>query len=194
MRLRILPATLVLAVLTLSFKTGVIIQAFAQGAPEAAATVKPPAINNPMAEEPLLPLGLTVEELGILQTLAQRRAALEEREQALSQREAQIEIVDKRIADKLKELDALKREVEGLVRKYDAQEEKEIASMVKIYETMKPKDAARILEQIDFTVLVMLMERIKDRSSAPILSAMNDQVARKLTAELVRRRELKPPG
>ncbi|MSO71613.1 MAG: hypothetical protein EXQ88_06345 [Alphaproteobacteria bacterium] len=123
-----------------------------------------------------------------------RRAALDERQQALLQREAQIEIVDKRIADKLKELDTLKRDVEGLIRKYDAQEEKEIASMVKIYETMKPKDAARILEQIEFSVLVTLMERIKDRSSAPIISAMNDQVARRLTSELVRRRELKPPG
>jgi flagellar motility protein MotE (MotC chaperone) len=59
---------------------------------------------------------------------------------------------------------------------------------------MKRKDAARILEQMEFSILVTLMERIKEKSSAAILAVMNDQVARKLTAELVRRKELKPPA
>ena len=195
MRFRILPIVLALAALVLALKTGEIMDAFAQGAPAAPAPAAgAPPLAKQAADEPLLPLGLSVEELELLQSLAHRRAALDEREQTLLTREGRIEAAEKRITAKLSELDTLKRDIDGLIRKYDSQEEKELASLVKIYETMKPKDAARILDQVEFPVLVTLMERIKERSTAPILSAMNEQVARRLTSELARRRDLKPPG
>ena len=51
-------------------------------------------------------------------------------------------------------------------------------SLVKIYETMKAKDAARILGQIEMDVLLSIMERIKERSSAPVLAQMDADRAR----------------
>ena len=55
---------------------------------------------------------------------------------------------------------------------------------------MKPKDAARIFEQLDMVVLLDVIERMKERKSAPILAKMKPQRAKEITLELAQRRGL----
>ena len=58
---------------------------------------------------------------------------------------------------------------------------------------MKPKDAARIFEELDMEVLLEVIERMKERKTAPILAQMNPQRAKTVTLELAQRRELPLP-
>jgi len=58
---------------------------------------------------------------------------------------------------------------------------------------MKPKDAARIFEELDMEVLLEVVERMKERKTAPILAQMNPQRAKTVTLELAQRRELPVP-
>jgi len=58
---------------------------------------------------------------------------------------------------------------------------------------MKPKDAARIFEELDMAVLLDVIERMKERKSAPILAKMNPVRAKAITLELAQRRELPIP-
>ena len=57
---------------------------------------------------------------------------------------------------------------------------------------MKPKDAARIFEELDMAVLLDVIERMKERKTAPILAQMNPRRAKAITLELAQRRGL--PG
>jgi flagellar motility protein MotE (MotC chaperone) len=61
---------------------------------------------------------------------------------------------------------------------------------VKIYETMKPKDAAPIFEQLEMAILLDVIERMKEAKVAPIIAAMDPQKAKSLTTDLVKRRRL----
>jgi flagellar motility protein MotE (MotC chaperone) len=72
----------------------------------------------------------------------------------------------------------------------------QMASLVKIYETMKPKDAARIFDQLDFTVLVEVVSRMREMKSAPVLAAMDPEKAKLVTVALAALSEQKPgdPG
>jgi len=63
--------------------------------------------------------------------------------------------------------------VEQAISKYDEQETKRLDSLVKIYETMKPTEAAKIFEQMDLPTLVALAERMSTRKVAPVLAQMN---------------------
>ena len=74
------------------------------------------------------------------------------------------------------------------------QEEAELKSLVKIYETMKPKDAARILQDLDTRVLLSIMELMKERSSASVLAAMDAPTVRIITTQLARRKVIDPPN
>ena len=74
------------------------------------------------------------------------------------------------------------------------QEAAELESVVKIYETMKPKDAARILSELEMKVLLGIMEKMNGRRTAPILAAMPAARAREVTEELARRKAVNLTG
>lgn len=130
----------------------------------------------------------TEAELELLQKLSKRRDELVTREAELESRTRLLDAAESRLEVQIAELQELRKTIEGLVRKYDDQEQAEIESVVKIYETMKPKDAARILGELDMTTLLGIMERMNTRKTAPILAAMPPKRARAVTIELARQR------
>ena len=156
-----------------------------------------PAPEDTHAEDSSLPLPdllgaptFTPAEIEVLTELAKRRENLDGRERELGLREGLLQAAERRFDDKIVELQALRSEIEALVGQQDEEDEAELQSLVKIYETMKPKDAARILQELEMRVLLPIMERMKERSMAPVLAAMDSGRARAVTAELSRRRDL----
>ncbi|WP_085904343.1 MotE family protein [Kiloniella majae] len=136
------------------------------------------------------PFSMTDEEIELLQSLSARREQLETRERDVEQRETLLLAAERRIDEKIAELGKLQNTIEGLIVKHDEQSEKQMVSLVKIYESMKPKDAARIFEELDMIVLLDVVERMKERKTAPILASMNPKRAKAITLELAQRREL----
>ncbi len=160
-----------------------------------------PAEGDPPAEAPDAgrekpsfvvkdPFDLSDEEIEVLQQLVARREELERRAHEMDQQAALLEAAEGRIEDKIKELEALQAIIEGLLIKHDEQEEAQLQSLVKIYSNMKPKEAARIFEELDMVVLLDVIGRMKERKSAPILAKMNPAKAKAITLELAQRREL----
>ncbi|WP_343559765.1 MotE family protein [Kiloniella sp. b19] len=136
------------------------------------------------------PFSMTDEELEILQSLSRRREMLVEKERNLDKREVLLQATEKRLDEKLEELQKLQSTIEGLVQKHDEQTEQQMSSLVKIYEAMKPKEAARIFDQLDMVVLLDVIERMKERKTAPILAKMSPDRAKSVTLELAQRRAL----
>ena len=66
--------------------------------------------------------------------------------------------------------------------------------LVKVYEVMKPRDAAAIFNNLQMTVLIPVLDRMKDRNAAPILAAMDPQKARDVTAALAKLRTGRNPA
>jgi len=128
----------------------------------------------------------TDEELDLLQDLAKRRQELIAREDEIDSRNRLLDAAEARIDTRITELQEIRTTIEALVRQYDKQEQAELESVVKIYETMKPKDAARILGELELATLLGIMERMNTRKTAPILAAMQPERAREVTEELAR--------
>lgn len=144
-----------------------------------------------LADDPTL---LTQSEIDLLQKLAERRVEIEARARELETREAMLAAAQSRIDTKIEEFKALQATIESLVKTYDEQQGTKLQSLVKIYENMKPKDAARIFEELDMDVLLKVAERMKERSLAPIMAKMNAERAREITVELDKLRKLPEPG
>ncbi len=143
-----------------------------------------------LVDDPTL---LTQSEIDLLQKLAQRRVEIDKRAKELDTRSALLAAAEKRVDGKISELKALQVTIEGLLKTYDKQQSSKLMSLVKIYETMKPKDAARIFEKLDMGTLLPVVERMKDRSLAPIMAKMNPQRAREVTVKLNQLRKLPKP-
>lgn len=148
---------------------------------------KSAAVASLLSEDPTL---LTQSEIDLLQKLAERREALEGREREINIREGMLKAAETRIDKKVSEFKNLQVTIQGLIKTYDGQQASKVESLVKIYENMKPKDAARIFEELDMDTLLSVAERMKERKLAPVMAEMNPVKAREVTVELSQRREL----
>jgi flagellar motility protein MotE (MotC chaperone) len=126
----------------------------------------------------------------VFQRLTERREELDRRSRELDQRDALLSAAQQRIDQKVAELTELRTNIEGLLRQVDEKQTAQLESLVKIYETMKPKDAARIFEALEMPVLLDVIERMREGKSAPVLAAMDPLKAKEVTASLVERRAL----
>ena len=59
---------------------------------------------------------------------------------------------------------------------------------------MKPKDAARILENLEMDILLGVAERMKETKMAAILAKMDPKKARQVTVQLATSKELPKTG
>lgn len=139
------------------------------------------------------PASITDAELEVLQRLSERRAALEAREKEIEVRVRLLEATEKRIDSKLSELADIQDTVAALLRQHDAEHNEKMQSLVKIYETMKPKDAARIFEELEMAILLDVVERMREARTAPIMANMSPAKAKAMTSALAQRRALPKP-
>ncbi|MCC7259983.1 MAG: hypothetical protein IT567_03010 [Alphaproteobacteria bacterium] len=129
-------------------------------------------------------------ELDLLQNLSKRREELDEREKKLELRDNVLKGTEAKIEQKITELKTLKTEVEAKLALYNEHEQSKVGSLVKIYENMKPQDAARIFEEIDMGVLLDVAGRMQEKKLAPVLAKMNPKRAKDLTMALAQQKKL----
>ncbi len=129
-------------------------------------------------------------ELELLQDLSLRREELSTRENGLDMRERLIEVTERRVERKLAEIKEIEANITVLLKQYDDAQEARLKSLVKVYESMKPKDAARIFNNLDLAVLIPVAERMKEVKIAQILSKMAADAAMALTIELATDKKL----
>jgi len=140
------------------------------------------------------PLSMTDEQIALLQSLSARREEIELRARRLEEREVLLQAAERRIEEKVAGLKDLQKVVENLLNEQKETTENQYGSLVKIYENMKPKNAARIFEELELEVLLPVIARMKERKIAPILAKMNAEKAKTITTELAQRRQLPENG
>lgn len=155
--------------------------------PPAQGGASAPAAAPGAAAAPNAPLG-PIDNQELLQHFAERRAEIEKRQKDVEQREALLAAAEKRIDQKVQEMEKVRADIQKLMRQGDEKQAAQLDSLVKIYETMKPKEAARIFEELDMPVLLGVIERMKEQKIAPVLAAMDPLKAKAVTSALVERR------
>jgi flagellar motility protein MotE (MotC chaperone) len=201
---RLLPVTIAALVAVLGIRTVGLLADLRAGAgarlisPAAAETVAPPppptacppagadqvaAANTPLSAPPV-----SDSERAILLALRQRRGQLDARESQVAAREALVAASAQRLQARLNELTALQDKLQALE---DARHQREAANwsgLVKVYESMKPKDAAGIFDDLDMSVLLPVVDRMKEQKAAAIMAAMDPAKARALTTSIAQSR------
>jgi len=150
-----------------------------------------PAAAKLITDDPTL---LTPQEIDLLQKLADRRREIAAREQELEVRLGMVAAAEARIDRKINELKNLEQEIQARLKTFDEQQEQKMESLVKIYENMKPKDAARIFEDLEMDTLLEVAQRMKERKLAPVMAKMDPEKAREVTVQLRELRTLPREG
>jgi flagellar motility protein MotE (MotC chaperone) len=150
------------------------------------ATSAPAASGRSAARDD--PPPVSESERALLQDLRQRRLELDAQAAAIKTRESVLVATEQKLSARLTELQTLQKKLEGLDAAQKQKEEAGWRGLVKLYEDMKPKDAATILNDLSMPVLLQLMDRMKDAKAALVMAAMNPDKARDVTAQLAQMR------
>ncbi len=126
-------------------------------------------------------------ERAILERLQDRREQLEARNRELEMRESLIQAAEKRLEARLAELKAIESRINATVVQRDEDEQKRFKGIVTMYETMKPKEAARIFDRLDLKILVDVSTQMKPAVMSGIMAQMSPEAAERLTVELANR-------
>ncbi|TYC65047.1 hypothetical protein FMN63_21670 [Stappia sp. BW2] len=148
----------------------------------------PPPPGGGVPGEPALPdsleIGGSAAERAVLESLGRRRETLQEQEGQLDLREKLLQATEERIQKRVNELKKLEERIEAAVGQKQEQEESEIAGLVTMYESMKPKDAARIFNRLSLPVLLKVVRQMKPRKMADILGKMDPEAAERMTVAI----------
>lgn len=127
--------------------------------------------------------------------LVARRARFDEREMALLLRAAALEEAERRLAQRAAELEQFAAELQTRSGELDAAQAARIARLVKVYEAMKPKQAAEVFDRLPLDLAVGVAAEMREAKIAAVLAAMSPDRAQRLTTELARlRRPAVEPG
>jgi flagellar motility protein MotE (MotC chaperone) len=126
-------------------------------------------------------------ERAILERLQERRKELDARARELDIREGLIAAAEKRVEGKISELKQAQAQVGTAEQRKDEAEIARLKGLVTMYENMKPRDAAKIFDHLEMSVLIEVASQINPRKMSDILALMSAETADRLTVELANR-------
>jgi len=129
-------------------------------------------------------------EMEVLKQLSTRREELDKRAKDLDTRDALLKVAEQRVDQKIKEMETLRVQLQTMVNQVSEGQAAQLENLVKVYETMKPEDAAKIFETLDMPILLNVIQRMKPKSTAPILAKMAPERAKEVTVALTKQDQL----
>ncbi len=131
-------------------------------------------------------------EIQLLLSLKKRRDLLDKRERKIDLQTRLLEAAEQQLDNKIAELKTLEQTLKQKLGEVNTEEVERFSSLVKTYETMKPKEAAGLMSVLDLTIMENIARSMSTKKLAPILAKMNLKAARALTIRLAQPpRELK---
>ena len=124
--------------------------------------------------------------------LMRKDAALKRREELVENEKQDLRTAEAALETRLLELQKLRDQIREMLTDLDGEREERVASLVKMFESMRPKQAAAILEVTDDEIALEVLERMNRGKAGKTLAAMEPKRAAAL-AERIGRAALSPP-
>lgn len=164
-----------------------------EAAPAAAETAasprRAPAVCALTPEQLAQQAGLSPAELRVIQSLKDRRAQLDIRDNDFATMLPLMAAAEQKLDARTQALNAVKTELQALLGQVGEQEKAEIDRLVAVYSAMRPREAARIFATLDDKVRLPVAAAMRPRSLSAVMAQMEPAAARELTEKLARRFE-----
>ena len=153
-----------------------------------------PAVPPPEAAKPVGVViypeqgqSVSPSERAILERLQARRLELEARAREIDIRESLLKAAEKRIESRVEEMKAVESRITSATTQKNEADAARFKGIITMYESMKPKDAAKVFDRLEMSVLFEIASQIAPRKMSDILGLMSPEAAEKLTTEMARR-------
>lgn len=117
----------------------------------------------------------------LLQATQERSRQLDAWSSELADRARMLEVIEARASEQVRALEAQRRALETTLAGAEQKTQAEVARLVKIYESMDPKEAARIFEAMPAQIAAGFIRRMSESKSALVMGRLDPQHAFAIT-------------
>ena len=128
----------------------------------------------------------------VLQSLSRERDLIAAQRDDLESRKSELALAREKLEIEKAALLELKSDIEALLARVKAAETEDLDRLIGFYQNMKPAEAARIMDDLDIEVTILVLAKMKPRIAAPILAKMSPVRARAVSKIILERSQL--PG
>jgi flagellar motility protein MotE (MotC chaperone) len=139
---------------------------------------KPNGVQHALVPLPDLDAAQVMKGLDAERTLVRR-----EKEELVTLRRA-VAVQEQVLEEGRRELSTMVREIEDKQHVLTEERDRAASRLAKMYENMKPAQAAPILSALEMDILLDIMTRMKEREAARILANMDAGLAARISTEL----------
>jgi flagellar motility protein MotE (MotC chaperone) len=119
-----------------------------------------------------------------LTLLQQKESDIKRREEQVREKEDRVAKIEKEVEQKLQELIALQKEMQAYRNEKQESQNTRVRNLSKIYGTMKPKEAAKLMENLDDKLVMGIISTMSPEEAASILAVMEVKKAAKISEAL----------
>ncbi len=124
------------------------------------------------------------EELSFFNKLNDRKKELDLREAELNKLDEELQKQKAELDSKIKQLESMRGDISKTLKARVEMDQEKVEKLVQFYSTMKPQQAAKVIESINEDLAVEVMDKMKKKNAAAIMDALDPKKARRLSEML----------
>lgn len=138
----------------------------------------------PPPSEPRRAQPVSLETLRLMEKIEQKTRELKKREEEVRVKEQQLKSLEQKVRADLQETNKAVKRFEELLGISEGAHEEKLDSLAKMYSSMRPEDAAPLLEAIDEKIAIQLISRMKAKIAGQVMSRLNTKVAKSISEKI----------
>ena len=139
------------------------------------------------------------ETFRMIETIENKNRELKKREEELRIKQTRLEALEAKVR---KDLDKIEKSISESKEQMGIQDErtkKNVEALIKVYSSMKPEEAANLVEAIDEGLALQIISGMKSKIAGQVLSNLDVKVAKRISENLAGKRDkpsekTNPPG
>ena len=137
--------------------------------------------------------GVSPETFRMIETIENKNRELKKREEELRIKEVRLEALEAKVRKDLEKIEKSISESKEQMGLQDKKTKENVAALIKVYSSMKPEEAANLVEAIDEDLALKIVSGMKSKIAGQVLSKLDVQVAKRISEKLAGKSK-KPAG
>lgn len=137
--------------------------------------------NTPEGETTKEPSTQSPEQVALFKGLEERSRSLDQREQELKRLEEELQKQKESLDKRLVELEQVRKSIASQLEEKVKVDQERVDQLVQFYSTMKPQQAAKIIESLNEDLAVEVLLKMKKKSAAEVMNLIDSSKAQRLS-------------
>ena len=129
------------------------------------------------------------ETFRMIEIIENKNREIKKKEEDLRLKEVRLEALEAKILKDLKKIEKSISESKKQMGAQDAKTKANVNSLIKVYSSMKPEEAASLVEAIDEELALSIVSGMKSKIAGQVLSKLDVKVAKRISEKLAGKKE-----